>query len=280
MSPAFPGLSRAALSKFAVLAFFRQTDGVSTPAPPALPAPSSAPPLSRRDERRLATIAEIKAIARRQLAEHGPGAVSLREISREMRMASSALYRYFASHDELINALCVDAYESVADALAAARDTRPTDDHAGRWWAICHAYRRWSLDNQPDFALIFGTPVPGHHAPASTTGPAAGRFATVPLDVYAAAVDAGAADPDHTPVPPTLEVGDLLQQLLDPAIPDYPPRLAGIALTAWASVLGFLVTEIFGSLPRLVTDTDQLYRAHVCTVMTGMGFHPTLIPTG
>ncbi len=255
---------------------------VSPPALPAPPAASSAPPLSRRDERRLATIAEIKAIARRQLAEHGPGAVSLREISREMRMASSALYRYFASHNELISALCADAYDAVAAALAAARDTRPTDDHAGRWWAICHAYRRWSLDNQPDFALIFGTPVPGHHAPASTTGPAAGRFATVPLDVYAAAVDAGAADPDHTQIPPTLETGDLLRHLLhtDPGARDYPPRLAGIALTAWASTLGFLVTEIFGSLPRLIPNTDQLYRAHVCTVMAGMGFQPTLIPTG
>jgi AcrR family transcriptional regulator len=256
---------------------------MSPSAPPALPAPSSTPPLSRRDERRLATTAEIKAIARRQLAEHGPGGVSLREISREMRMASSALYRYFASYDELITALCVDAYDSVADALAAARDTRPADDHAGRWWQVCHAYRRWSLDNRPDFALIFGTPVPGHHAPESATGPAAGRFATVPLAVYAAAVHVGAADPDHTQIPPTLETGDLLRQLLHTDIGadtlGYPPRLAGITLTAWASILGFLVTEIFGSLPRLVTDTDQLYRAHVRTVMAGMGFQPTLIPT-
>src|SRR6266542_615770 len=99
---------------------------MGTPAP-LLPAAAGSPPLSRRDERRLANLAEIKTIARRQLAEHGPAGVSLREISREMRMASSALYRYFASYDELITALCVDAYESVADALAAARDTRPAD---------------------------------------------------------------------------------------------------------------------------------------------------------
>jgi AcrR family transcriptional regulator len=260
---------------------------MGTPAPP-LQAAAGSPPLSRRDERRLATLAEIKTIARRQLAEHGPGGVSLREISREMRMASSALYRYFPSYDELITALCMDAYASVADALAAARDTRPADDHAGRWCAICHAYRRWSLDNRPDFALIFGTPVPGHHAPEPATGPAAGRFAgrfaTVPMEVYARAVDAGAADPDRTQVPPTLEVGDLLKQLLhtdtDADTPGYPPRLAGIALTSWASVLGFLVIEIFGSLPRLVSDTDQLFGAHVRTVMASMGFQPALIPTG
>src|SRR6266516_3230084 len=94
---------------------------------------------TRRARQRQATVAEIKALARRQLAEHGTGAVNLRAIAREMGTASSALYRYFASHDELVGALCADAYDAVAAALAAARDTRPTDDHAGRWWAICHA---------------------------------------------------------------------------------------------------------------------------------------------
>jgi hypothetical protein len=60
---------------------------------------------------------------------------------------------------------------------------------------------------------------------------------------------------------------------------DYPPRLAGIALTAYASLLGYLVAEIFGSLPRLVHDTDQLYRAHVRAVMLGMGYDAALIHT-
>jgi hypothetical protein len=57
------------------------------------------------------------------------------------------------------------------------------------------------------------------------------------------------------------------------------PRLAGIALNAWASVLGFLTPEIFGSLTRLIADTDELYRAHVHTVMLGMGFGPDLTST-
>jgi Tetracyclin repressor-like, C-terminal domain len=49
-----------------------------------------------------------------------------------------------------------------------------------------------------------------------------------------------------------------------------PASLAGIALNAWASVLGYLTLEIFGSLTRLITDTDELYRAHVHTVMLSM----------
>ncbi|MQA87457.1 MAG: TetR family transcriptional regulator [Streptosporangiales bacterium] len=239
---------------------------------------SSGPaPLSRRQEYRQATIEEIKGLARCQLAEHGPGALSLRAIARDMRMASSALYRYFASYDDLITALCVDAYNSVADALTQARDARPADDHAGRWWAICHAHRRWALDNPADFALIFGTPVPGYQAPARVTGPAAGRLAAALFDVYAAAAHARAARPDRTQVPEKLEVGELLTELLPEAGAHHPPRLAGIAATAWASVLGYLVAEIFGSLTRLIPDTDQLYDAHLRTVMLGMGFDPDLI---
>ncbi len=173
-----------------------------------------------------------------------------------MGTASSALYRYFASYEELIGALCVDAYNACADALTAARDAQPPDDHAGRWWAICQAYRRWSLEHPADFALIFGTPVPGYQASTDVTGTAAGRLIAVPLQVFAAAVQSRAANPDRTQVPRTLQLGPLLRDLLESASADYPPRLAGIALSAWASVLGYLVAEIFGSLLRLVGDSD------------------------
>ncbi len=194
-----------------------------------------------------------------------------------MRTAASALYRYFASHDELITALCADAYDALAAAVSAARDAAQPAGPAGQWWAICRAFRRWALDNPADFALIFGTPVPGYRAPEHVTAPAAKRSIAVSLNVYAAAVAAGAADPGRTRVPETLTAGELLPALLGDVAPGYPPQLAGIVLSAYASLLGYLVAEIFGSLPRLVDDTDRLYRAHVRTVMLGMGFGPALI---
>src|SRR6266567_1869263 len=204
-------------------------------------------PATRRTRRRLATVAEIKALARRQLAEHGTGAVSLRAIAREMGTASSALYRYFASHDELISALCADAYG------------------------------QWSLDNPADFALIFGTPVPGYRAPGQATGPAASRFTAVPLEVFAAAVAAGAADPARTQMPPDLPAGAGLQDLLDRGRLSGASHLTAITISAWASILGYLVAEIFGSLPRLITDPGRLWDAHLRTIMLGMGFNPALV---
>ena len=240
------------------------------------PAPDSRPP-SRRDRRRQDTVEEIKTLARRQLAEQGPGAVSLRAIARQMGTASSALYRYFGSQEELISALCVEAYDAVADRVAAAVEGQEPGGHDRQWWAICHAYRRWSLDSPGDFALIFGTPVPGYQAPEQVTGPAAARLLEVPLEVFARAVESGAVDLEHTQVPPTLEVGSLVRNMLGDASTDYSSRLAVVVLNAWVSLLGFLTAEIFGSLQRLVSDTDQLYQAHVRTVMLGMGFRPALV---
>ena len=60
--------------------------------------------LSRRDRVRAATTQEILQTARKLLVEDGPAAISLRAIAREMGMTAPALYRYFGSHDELLEA--------------------------------------------------------------------------------------------------------------------------------------------------------------------------------
>jgi AcrR family transcriptional regulator len=219
-------------------------------------------------------MAEIKALARAQLADGGPGAVNLRAIAREMGTTSSALFRYFPRYADLISALLADAYAALAAALAAAVEARPAGDHAGRWAALCHAYRDWSLASPAEFALTHGTPVPGYQAPIEVTGPAAARTITTALGVYAAAVAAGAADPGRSAVPADLETAPLWDALLAGQAQAWEPRLAGIILTAWASVIGYLSAEIFGSLTSLVADTGTLYRAHLRGVMAAMGYDP------
>ena len=54
-----------------------------------------------------------------QVAEGGAGSVSLNAIARAMGMSPAALYRYFASRDALLAELVVEAYGSLADAVAA-----------------------------------------------------------------------------------------------------------------------------------------------------------------
>ena len=237
---------------------------------------SASAPATRRARQREATVAEIKALARAQLADGDAGAVNMRAIARQMGTTSSALFGYFPSHGDLISALLADAYAELADALVAAVDARPAGDHAGRWAALCQAYRDWSLASPAEFTLTHGTPVAGYRAPMEVTGPAAARTITTALGVYAAAVSARAADPARSPVPPGFETGPLWDALLGERARAYPPRLAGIILTAWASVVGYLSAEIFGSLTALITDTDRLYEAHIRAVMTVMGYDPAL----
>ncbi|MFI1912033.1 TetR/AcrR family transcriptional regulator [Nocardia sp. NPDC020380] len=224
----------------------------------------SVPP-TRRAERRAATIAEIKTQAREQLAVEGTGGLSLRGIARSMRMSPAALFRYFDSQSALITALCVDSYDALTATMVQAQEAAGADPGA-QWRAGCAGARRWALGNGAEFALINGTPIPGYQARPEETGPAAGRLMVVVATPYLNAVASGDADPDATLVP-ALAAGPLLGGDTDSASP-----VPGILINAWASILGFIAGETFGSLGQLISDPDELYRSHVRTVMRGMGF--------
>ncbi|GAB18725.1 putative TetR family transcriptional regulator [Gordonia effusa NBRC 100432] len=222
---------------------------------------------SRRDERRADTIAEIKAHAWKQLATKGAGGISLRGIARDMKISPGALFHYFDGQADLITALCVDAYDAQADALqdAIASGTDPTEQLR----ALCHAVRRWALEQPAAFTLIAGTPIPGYSMDPKATETVGRRILLIVSSAYLTAVRAGDADPDATDVPP-LSAGPLLTYLAGESIPE--TAVTGIVLNAWASILGFVSGEVFGSLSPLVADTATLFDAHVTTVMRGMGF--------
>ena len=87
-------------------------------------------------------------------------------------MVSSAVYRYFDSRDALLTALIIDAYDDLGEAAeqaeAAVRRTRPARALAR------DLPRRPRLEpgHPAEYALLYGTPVPGYAAPQDTIGPA------------------------------------------------------------------------------------------------------------
>ena len=97
------------------------------------------------------------------------------------------------------------------------------------------------------------------------------------LSAYVAAVDAGAADPRRSRVPADLGPGPLWRSVRGEHAPTLEPRIAGIFVNAWSSMLGFLAAEIFGPISRLIDATDRLYDAHLRTTMLGMGFREELV---
>ncbi len=88
-------------------------------------------------------------------------------------MVSSAVYRYVASRDELLTLLITDAYDSLGEYSERAEAKVARHDLPGRFVAVGQAFRRWALRHPHEYALIFGSPVPGYAAPETTVAPAA-----------------------------------------------------------------------------------------------------------
>ena len=151
----------------------------------------SMPAGSIRARVRAEMIAEIKAVARRHLETDGAN-LSLRAVARDMGMVSSALYRYFASRDDLLTALILDAYNALGEAAEAA-DAAVTDRSQlrARWLATARGIRGWALRTPAEYALLFGTPVPGYAAPADTIT-AAARTPVVLIRILADGFASGA----------------------------------------------------------------------------------------
>ncbi|MGW4021119.1 TetR/AcrR family transcriptional regulator [Streptomyces sp. NPDC005009] len=208
-----------------------------------------------RARARIEITAAIKEEARRQLAKEGAVKLSLRAVARELGMASSALYRYFPSRDDLLTALIIDAYDSLGAAAEAARDAAADAGPVRRWTAVCEGVRGWALGHPHEYALIYGTPVPGYTAP-ETTVPAAARSALVVIGILRDAHQGlGLAKP---PLPAELRP-EAVRMAADLA-PDLPPEVVATMVAAWAQLFGLIGFELFGQFNRVVEDRDTFFR--------------------
>ncbi|WP_329080538.1 MULTISPECIES: TetR/AcrR family transcriptional regulator [unclassified Streptosporangium] len=188
---------------------------------------------------------EVKERAWEQIATAGASALSLNAIAKQMGMSGPALYRYFGSRDELITELIGDAYRGLAKTFRSAAEAGA--DLAG----LAHALRRWAIEDPQRYFLIYGTPVPGYHAPDDVTAIASEIMATL-LD----ACVAGSPDTDAATA-----FGEHLRHHRRWA-GDHPAPPAALhrALSFWARLHGALSLELAGH-------------------FTGMGFDPSLLFT-
>ncbi|MGW7098069.1 TetR/AcrR family transcriptional regulator [Streptomyces sp. NPDC054838] len=209
-----------------------------------------------RERARIEVTTAIKDEARRQLAAEGAAKLSLRAVARELGMVSSALYRYFASRDELLTALIIDAYDSVGAAAegAAADGAAAGAAPRARWNSACEAVRAWALAHPHEFALIYGSPVPGYSAPLDTIGPASRVGNTFIGIVRAAHSGRGLALP---PLPATLRPE--ARRMTADFAPDLPPEVTVALVAAWAQLIGLVSFELFGQFNRVVQDRAAFF---------------------
>jgi AcrR family transcriptional regulator len=212
------------------------------------------PPTTARERARAELTAEITDLARAQLATVGAAGLSLRAVARELGMASSAMYRYFASRDDLLTRLIIDGYDALG--LAAEQADDPTAAPRERWLAVCRAVRAWALAHPHEYALLYGSPVPGYSAPPDTV-PAAARVGLVLGRVLGDAARAGTLPPASGNGPSTVSAD--LVAVFGGHSPGLDDRVRARALLAWSSLYGAVSFELFGHFVGSVTDADAFF---------------------
>ncbi|GAA5129320.1 TetR/AcrR family transcriptional regulator [Haloechinothrix salitolerans] len=211
----------------------------------------------------------IKAEALRQVVAEGPQRLSLRSIARELGMASSAIYRYFPSRDDLLTALIIDAYDSLGAAVEDVESHVPREYIRARWQALCAGVRTWARQRSQEYALIFGSPVPGYRAPEETIAPAS-RVAVVLGKLLA---DGWAAGELRQVQAPPLRPGlaEQAEGVATAIAPDVPSEVLARALVAWTQLFGMVSFELFGHLVGSADPADEFFEHAVGCMADLMG---------
>ena len=216
--------------------------------------------LTRRERLRAEALDEIRRHGYEQIADGGPTALSLNGIAKAMGMTGPAMYRYFASRDELLATLVTESYEDLARSLeaaaAAARDSPPDV----RLRTTMNAYRAWARSNPHRYRLIFGSTYGSGELDPDRIIPASARAMAVFL--------AGLAELDPAnpaPEPASQALRDELQRWGEDRaggrVSD--PGVLLLALLGWSRFHGIVSMEIEGIYEQVGVDPELLYEAEL-----------------
>lgn len=225
-----------------------------------------------RDRRRAATLAEIKAAARRLLVSGGTAAVGLRAVARELGLTPPALYRYFPSHEALVGALIADLYDELTAALMQLQTTDEAPDLGERLYLLANGLRDWGLAHPAEFALLFGTAVPTPDAEDHNETPghqAAMRFGAVFKELVAQIWHW-----KPFPYPPDEVLGaELIAQLTQESehFQGMPPGAIYLSLTYWTRLYGLICMEVFGQLHWVLPDAGAYFEAQLREIGEALG---------
>ncbi|WP_204368851.1 MULTISPECIES: TetR/AcrR family transcriptional regulator [unclassified Mycobacterium] len=214
--------------------------------------------MGKRQESRERIEAQVIEVGRRHLRTHGAAGLSLRAVAREVGMVSSAIYRYVGSRDELITLLLVDAYNDLADSVGR---TRASASWREDIVTIAHAVRDWALAHPAGWALLYGSPVPGYHAPAEQTVAPGTRVVGAFFEAIAAGIAAGeiTSGKNDAAQPLSSDFQRLRQEFGFPG----DDAVVVKCFLLWAALVGAVSLEVFGgygedtlSAPRAVFDAQ------------------------
>lgn len=209
--------------------------------------------MTARDRYRAQVTGEIKQRAWEQIADAGVTALSLNAIAKKVGMSGPGLYRYFASRDDLITELIRDAYRSLADTMRASLESG--SDVPG----LAYTVRDWALADPQKYFLIYGTPVPGYHAPDDITA-ISDEIMKVLIEAFSA------LPPDESPT----EFDNHLENhrgWVD--APSVPATTIHHAISFWTRLHGILSLELAGHFAGMEFDPALLFADELTTLLPG-----------
>lgn len=192
---------------------------------------------------------EIKARAWEQIATAGIAALSLNAIAKHVGMSGPGLYRYFASRDDLITELIRDAYRSLADTMRASLDAGADVN------GVAYAVREWAVQDPQRYFLIYGTPVPGYHAPEDTTR-ISSEIMTVLIEAFSALPVEG---------PDTAFDAHLASHRAWAGDDSVPEATLHRCLSFWTRLHGILSLELAGHFAGMEFDPALLFADELAT---------------
>jgi AcrR family transcriptional regulator len=212
-------------------------------------------PINARARVRAELTAEIVAAATEELVEEGAEGLSLRSVARRLGMVPSALYRYFPSKDSLLTALIIEAYRAVGAVARRASGRAPAGAGTlARWLVVCTDVREWARSLPQQWALIYGSPVPGYAAPEATVEAA--------LEITEVLAELVRASPARKPVavfPPAEPIASVVEPLRTALMPGRRPEQVVGALNAWTGLIGMVSLELFGHYKGATTDFEPVF---------------------
>ena len=237
----------------------------------------SAPPATRRERQRAATMGEIVAVSRRLLGD--PQGISLRSIAAEMGMTAPALYRYVDSYEDLIYRVAADIYGDLVATLEVARDRQPADDPAARIVAASAAFRQWALTHKTEFGLIFTSTMTSVRTAGQKVCAEAGRrfgalFSELFIQVWR---KNGFAVPADDEIDPTLRARLLSGEAEHTGFHeswrtrDVPLGLQWHFLRIWSRLYGTVTLEVYEHIDTVVVESGALFGDMIASCGRDMG---------
>ena len=162
--------------------------------------------------------------AERMFAEHGPDAVTIRQLALAIGVSPMTPYGYFKDKDAILAAVRARAFDRHADALENAYAAAPADPDA-RSSAVGEAYVRFALEHPEAYKLMFDTKQPS-------------------FDDYPELVRAG----ERSRATMTLHLTDL----------ELKRDAANVGLIYWSALHGPLMLHFSGMLPSSVSVVDLI----------------------